>query len=177
MRKILHFEPITQKTYQTYIDVGTCAYNQHYLHLWPNKNSLPYIKNSFTKEVLQQEEKDENTILYLIKLNKVAVGIFKITLDFELDSYNKREALYIDKIYIIAAYANQGIGKKIIQFIELRAQKLSKKVICLDTMQKGPALNFYLKNGFKIHKATNVSFKEVLKEERAMWVMLKEVMC
>lgn len=175
MKDILHFEPLTSATYETYIEVGILAYNQHYLHLWPSENTTPYIESSFTEEVLIKEENDKNTILYIIHLNDKAVGVFKITLNCSQDSYTKDEALYVDKIYILNEHSGKGIGKKVLQFAELRAKELDKQIIWLDTMQKGPALHFYLKNGYKIHGESKVHFAAVLPEEKFMWVMVKKI--
>ena len=74
MKNIIHFEPLTPQTYQDYIEVGTMAYDQHYLHLWPNRDSTPYISGSFTMKVLEKEALNKNTLLYVIKLNGAAVG-------------------------------------------------------------------------------------------------------
>lgn len=175
MKDLLHFEPLIASKYQTYIDVGTQAYNEHYLHLWTNENSRPYIESSFNQKVLTKEENDDNTILYLIQLNGQAIGVFKITLNSQVASFTKQESLYIDKIYILNMYSGQGIGKKILQFVQLRAKAMDKKVIWLDTMQKGPALAFYLKNGFKIQSESKVPFDSIISDESLMYVMVKEV--
>jgi len=173
MKNVLHFEPITPNTYDDYINVGTRAYQQHYLHLWPNGNSSPYIESSFTRSVLEREEDDKNTILYRILSNKKAVGVLKITLSAALIPYTEKEALCIDKIYILKEHSGKGIGKKVLQFVLLRAQEMYKKVVWLDTMQKGPALDFYIKNGFEIHSKRMVTFPDVREDERLMWVMVK----
>lgn len=176
MKDILHFEPITPAKYQTYIEVGTRAYNQHYKHLWPNENTTTYIGSSFTEEVLAKEEKDNNTILYIIHLSGKAVGIIKITLNCSLDSFAAKEALYLDKIYILNEYSGKGIGRKALQFVHLKAIELHKKIIWLGAMQKGPALQFYLKNGYDIYSESKVPFSVVIEEEKAMWVMVKKLM-
>jgi len=173
MKDIVHFEPITPNTYNSYIEVGHSAYNQHYLHLWQYENSAPYIESSFTLDVLSKEENDNNTILYRILCNKKAVGVVKITLNAPLDSYSATDALCIDKIYILNEHSGKGIGKKVLQFAMLRAKELNKKIVWLDTMQKGPALHFYLKNGFEIHSESRVPFPTVKENERLMWVMTK----
>ena len=175
MKDILHFEPLTPSKYQKYIAVGTIAYNQHYKHLWPSGNSAPYIQSSFTEAVLKKEESDANTILYLIQLNGKIVGIFKITLNCKLDSFSKNKALCIEKIYVLNAYAGKGIGKKVLQFAELRAQEMNKEIVWLDTMQKGPALKFYLQNGYEIHDESKVHFPTVIEDESLMWIMKKVV--
>lgn len=174
MKNVLHFEPISPKTYDDYIKVGTRAYQQHYLHLWPNGNSAPYIASSFTRAILEDEEDDQNTILYCILSNKKAVGVLKISLNASLAPFSETEALCIDKIYILKEHSGKGIGKKVLQFVLLRAKEMHKKIVWLDTMQKGPALDFYLKNGFEIHSERKVAFPTVLENERLMWVMLKQ---
>lgn len=174
MKDIVHFEPIHPNTYKSYIEVGRLAYNQHYLHLWKHGNSAPYIESSFTLDVLSKEENDANTILYRILCNKIAVGVLKITLNAALDPYSATDALCIDKIYILKAHSGKGIGKKVLQFAMLRAKELNKKIVWLDTMQKGPALNFYLKNGYGIHSECRVPFAMVKENESLMWVMTKK---
>ena len=173
MTNIVHFEPLTPEKYPIYIAVGTKAYNQHYLHLWPGGNSSTYIQNSFTNEVLAKEALDTNTCLFIIHLKKLPVGILKFTLDKGLGPYSEEDALYVDKIYILKEATGMGVGKKALQFISLRAKEINKKIMWLDTMQKGPALNFYLKNGFERHAETKVPFENAIEEEKPMYVMVK----
>ncbi|GAB5475269.1 MAG: hypothetical protein Mars2KO_33680 [Maribacter sp.] len=175
MKHIVHFEPLHPKTFQDYIEVGTRAYNQHYLHLWPLQDSSPYISNSFTLEILEKEERDENTLLYLIKSDSKVVGVLKFTLNARLDGYTQQDALYVDKIYIQREYSGKGIGGKTIQFVLLRAAELQKKIVWLDAMQKGPALNFYLKNGFDIYGESEIRLPTVLETEKQMYIMVKEL--
>jgi ribosomal protein S18 acetylase RimI-like enzyme len=175
MKNIVHFEPITPEVYKSYIEVGTKAYNQHYRHLWPAGKTYPYINNSFTHEVLKKEANDENTLLYRIIYNQKPVGILKFTINASTGTFSEEEALYIDKIYILNEYSGKGIGKKALQFVILRAKEIGKTIVWLDSMQKGPALNFYLKNGFEIHSESQVTFPTVLESEKLMWVMVKQI--
>lgn len=175
MRHIVHFEPLTPAAYREYIKVGTKAYDQHYLHLWPEGDSTPYISASFELEVLKKEEYDNNTQLYLIKWNGVSVGILKFTINSALENYANEEALYVDKIYLLKEHSGKGIGKKVLRFVKLRAQEMGKKVIWLDTMQKGPALNFYLQNGFVVHGESQVQLPNIIEEEKNMYIMVKKL--
>jgi len=175
MKTIVHFEPITEEKYATYIEIGTKAYNQHYHYLWPKGNTTPYIKTSFTQEVLLQEKQDSNTSLFLINYTKETIGILKLSLNKSLGTYPKEDALYVDKIYLKKEATGKGIGKKVIQFILLRAKELGKRIIWLDTMQKGPAINFYSANGFQKYGTTTLSFAEALEGEKPMYIMVKPV--
>lgn len=175
MSEIISIIPLSKENHKTYILVGTQAYNQHYLHLWENRDPTPYLQSSFTKEVLEKEEMDPNTELYVIHRKTVPVGIVKITLDSALESYTKEEALLVNKIYILSQHSGQGVGKKALEFISLRAKDLNKKIVWLDTMKNGPALQFYLKNGFEICKEIKLKFQTVLEEQRPMYIMGKKI--
>jgi ribosomal protein S18 acetylase RimI-like enzyme len=48
-------------------------------------------------------------------------------------------------------------------------------VLWLAAMQKGPALNFYKKNGFNIHSTTEIKFKQAIKAEKPMFIMIKKI--
>lgn len=121
------------------------------------------------------EEQDNNTSLFLIKINESYAGILKYTRNKAIDKYDKEASLYIDKIYVQKEFARLGIGRKTIEFIIKKAKELSKKVIYLESMQKGPALAFYLASGFSIINTTKVPFENVIEEEKPMYILLKEL--
>ena len=175
MENDIQFAPLKPELYSTYIEIGTKAYNQHYTHLWPNGNTTNYIKNSFTNEVLLHEEEDEDTALYLIKLNSDYVGILKITLHKQLQDYSRADALYLDKIYILNEFSGKGIGSKSLKFVEQIAKDHSKKAIFLESMQKGLALPFYLSHSFAIVANTQVPFNNVIEEEKPMYLLRKDI--
>lgn len=175
MKAILHFDPLTSANFNTYIEVGTKAYNQHYPHLWPNGDTTPYIHNSFTLKVLKEEEKNRNTQLFLIQLNTACVGILKFTLDCSLAEYSSKAALYLDKIYITKEATGFGIGTKTLHFVTLRAKALNKSILWLEAMQKGPALGFYKKNGFSVHSTSQIPFEQAIASEKLMFIMKKDI--
>ncbi|MFT5736934.1 MAG: GNAT superfamily N-acetyltransferase [Maribacter sp.] len=175
MKDIIHFEPLSPETFDKYIQTGSKAYNQHYMHLWPGGDTTPYIQTSFTETILKKEFRDINTQLFLIHRNKECVGVLKLITDAPLEAYGKKEALYLDKIYITKDASGEGIGTKALQFILLRAKAAEKRVLWLAAMQKGPALNFYKKNGFNIHSTTEIKFKQAIKAEKPMFIMIKKI--
>lgn len=175
MNGTVQFEPVVPNLYHEYIQTGIRAYNQHYRHLWPNGETGTYLQHSFTEAVLLKEEQDENTFLYLIKWNEHYAGLLKITRHKSIDRYSAAEALYIDKIYIQKEYTGLGIGKETLQFVVNYALDLSKKVVYLEAMQKGPALPFYLNNGFAIIATTQIPFANALEAEKPMYVLLKKI--
>ena len=81
----------------------------------------------------------------------------------------------LSKIYILKEFAGKGVGNKSLKFVESIAKKRSKKAIFLESMQKGPALPFYLKNDFDIVAESTVPFKNVIEEEKPMFLLKKMI--
>lgn len=165
--------PLTESLAENYIKIGTEAYNQHYLHLWENRDSSPYIQSSFTLEVLQNEIANENSELSIIIDGTDTVGILKILKNQTIKPYSAKDALLLEKIYILKKHTGKGIGKKVLDFTVKRAKELHKKIIWLDTMQNGPALQFYLSQGFKIHDENLLHFPKLIDSERPMYLLIK----
>lgn len=168
-------ETVTQETIETYINVGKKSYEEHYLHLWENEDPSPYINSSFSRKVVENELADVNVANYLVKMGDAAVGIVKIIIDHPLDELSEKDSLLAQKIYLLQAYSGMGIGKKVLQLIEDHARGLGKKVVWLDTMQKGGPIKFYLKNGFKIKKESEIKLPGAKPSEKPMWVLTKEL--
>lgn len=173
MKGVVSFEPLTRDLFNSYIEVGTKAYDQHYLHLWPEGDSTPYLKRSFTENVLLEEEENCNSDLFVIYVGTDPVGILKLIKNKGIERFSATDALLLDKVYILKEHSGKGIGKVVMQFVVSFARSLMKKVVWLDTMKKGRALNFYLKNGFEILKETRLSLETAIEEEKGMYILIK----
>ena len=104
--------PVSIDTINSYIEVGKNSYCQHYLHLWPANNPAPYIENNYTTEVVQQDLKDPNLLHYSISKDNEIVGILKIVVDAAVAQYSGKESMLLEKIYLLAPYSGQGLGKQ-----------------------------------------------------------------
>lgn len=166
--------PLSPGSFDTYITVGTEAYNQHYLHLWKHQDSSPYIQSSFTYEVLTKELPDTNNEHYIIYNKEVPIGILKLIVDSAFNGHNSDDALLLQKIYILHAYSGKGIGSQVIAFVKERAKGHHKKIVWLDTMKNGPAYFFYRKHGFKVATQSLLEFPGLIETERKMYQMYLE---
>ncbi|MDC6367401.1 GNAT family N-acetyltransferase [Muricauda sp. AC10] len=175
MKNEVSLKPVNSSNMDIYIQVGRISYVEHYLHLWENEDPTPYLSTSFTQEVVQKELEDPNAQNYLVEWNDTVVGIVKLVKDRSLDEFTAEESLLAQKIYLLKAYSGKGIGKKVLQLIESYAQGLNKKIVWLDTMQKGNPIHFYQKNGYEIKRAGEVKLPGAKPEEKPMWILTKQI--
>ncbi|MGB5203879.1 GNAT family N-acetyltransferase [Eudoraea sp.] len=171
----IKFEAVASKTCELYCKLGIKAYKEHYLHLWKNNDPTPYIEESFTLDVVVNELKDNLSSLWLMYIGDTAVGILKLIKDAPIGPYNSKEATLLEKIYILNKFSGNGIGSLALSWVETYCQNSNKQVLWLETMQKGPALNFYLKNGYQILKEKQLKFDLVLDKQKPMYVLLKKI--
>ncbi|MEM8848254.1 MAG: GNAT family N-acetyltransferase [Bacteroidota bacterium] len=172
---MVYLQPVTADLIHIYIETGLTSYKQHYLHLWKNQDPNPYISKSFTSEVLKEELADDNVENFLVKADDKIIGVVKLIKDKALDEYEAHSTLLIQKIYLLQEYSGMGYGQELISLLETHAKKLGKRVIWLDTMQKGDALRFYLRNGFIIHRESLLELPHAIEDERPMWILAKRI--
>lgn len=89
--------------------------------------------------------------------------------------YPSRSALLLEKLYLLSEASNRGIGGQALLFAEAYARDLDKELVWLDTMQQGPALGFYLKNGYMLLGTRQLDLPGVLESERHMFVLGKKL--
>lgn len=167
------FERVTAANLPTYREVGEKSYREHYLHLWPKADPTPYLRNSFSPEVLDRELRDPGTAYFIIRKNRVAAGIIKLLLHREISHYTAEDALLLEKLYLLREFAGQGLGARSLRFVEAMGRQLGKKALWLDAMQKGPALPFYIREGFRIIGEKMLPFEEARETEKPMYLLLK----
>lgn len=171
----ISIKPVTPETCYLYCNLGIKAYKEHYLHLWKNSDPSPYIQKSFTLDVVDSELKDISSNLFLIYTGEKAIGILKIIKDASIAPYSSKEAIFLEKIYLLNEFSGIGLGSRVLSWVETYSLNSNKKILWLETMQKGQALNFYLKNEYKILKATNHPMDEVLPDQKPMYVLFKKL--
>ena len=170
-RSQIEFVPVTSQNQATYIEVGIRSYEEHYLHLWPNLDPSPYFDNNYTEEIVSEELLNDNLQHYLIVYDSKPVGLFKLVTNASLQSYQSEDALLVEKIYLLADYSGMGLGKACLHFIIEKARTKGKKVIWLDTMKNGRALDFYLKFGFEIVGEKELPYPSALDSQKAMIIL------
>ncbi|RKN79969.1 GNAT family N-acetyltransferase [Ulvibacterium marinum] len=166
---------LTRELFDVYCAIGIKSYRQFYLHLWEDEDPAPYINTSFTQSILGQELAHPNHEHFIIYQGASPVGIFKVLLHSKIAPYSSKEAFLLEKLYLLREYSGKGIGTEVLNFAENKAKELKKEILWLDTMKKGPALNFYLKNGFKILREGVLDLPNVLENERQMLILYKTV--
>ena len=170
-----HLAPLTPDHFETYMEIGSESYKQHYLHLWQNQDPTPYLQSSFSREVVQQEWEDPSVVLYLVVSGQSPAGIVKLILDKNIPLLQGKACLFLERIYLLREFSGRGLGSQVLNYVEELGRQGKKEAICLETMQKGRALSFYQKYGFSIIGEKQLDYPDVVDSERPMYILCKNL--
>lgn len=167
----LSLQKIDYQLASTLSEVATQAYCDHYLHLWED-DGRAYIQKSFHPDNLALELNDPNNVFWLIYLDNQLVGFLKIKLTTQFE--NEKNALELERIYLIKAAAGRGIGQAVFRFVEELAQSRHQKVVWLKVMDSSEAaIRFYQKMGYEICGTYHLDLPFMKDELRGMYLMRK----
>ncbi|HSD06839.1 GNAT family N-acetyltransferase [Flavobacterium sp.] len=111
-----------------------------------SKQQLDYMLDAFYNEqTIKDSIINNGNHFILAKENENVLGFAS----FE-HSYNQKQQTKIHKIYVLPETQGKGIGKKLIDFIEIAAKKNDFTSLLLNVNRFNKALFFYQKLGFEI---------------------------
>ena len=144
------------------------VYPLAYSHFWKDKGDW-YINAQYSNEHILKEISEENTEYYFILFKDEIVGNFRIIWDEKLEGLSEEKQVKLHRIYLHKKTQGNGIGKKLVSWLEQKAIKKGYNAIWLDAMDKQPqAFQFYKKLGFVYHSHTFLPYDLLYKEVRKM---------
>lgn len=168
-------EPLLPESVTLYTETGIQAYRAHYPQIWQDGDPRPYLEWHFNPQKVLRDLENPALRHALVYCDGQAAGILKLDLGKESGDFYPGKALFIEKIYFKKAYTGRGLGSALLHCLDQTARSSGYKGLWLEAMYKGPARAFYLQQGFRFLAHAEVPYREILPEERAMWVMGREV--
>lgn len=151
------------------------AYLDHFRYLWTDQGEW-YTAASFNPGVLQSEIRDPDNRFFIAVSGYSPVGFLKLRLSQPVAWAPDKEAIELERIYLLASAAGRGFGKTLLQFCFDFASQFHKEIIWLKAMDSSrSSIAFYLKNGFEICGTHRLDFPLMKEEFRGMVVMTKDL--
>lgn len=122
-------------------DINDCANIAFKAGASSNKNEAKKIME-FS---LSPGIKPLNPNYYVLENNGKIIGISGLYYDYE----DPKDILWMDYFAVDPEFQRQGYGKKMLENLESICKKKKARMLCVFTDNE-VALNFYIKNGFKV---------------------------
>lgn len=89
---------------------------------------------------------------------------------------SEEKQVKLHRIYLHPKTQGNGLGKKLLSWLEKEAKQKGYKIIWLDAMDEQPqAFQFYKKRGYKYHSHTFLPFELLYDEVRKMSQIYKKI--
>jgi diamine N-acetyltransferase len=153
-------------------------YQEHYLHLWQPGGAQWYMQEyAYAQSKIEQELADANVEYFIAAEDGTSLGYMKIVLNAILTNYETLGAMEVERIYLHKAATGKGLGKKLMEVAQQKAQALNKGIIFLKAMDSSvAAIAFYKKLGYEICGSLQLPLPDfsLIKEGYRGMVILKK---
>ena len=128
---------------------------QTYYNAFSQENSLEnmraYLESSLSEEKLLEELKESNSEFYFAEINQRLIGYLKINFDAAQTDLYDRNAMELERIYVIKEFQGKNYGQKLLNKILGIAKKNEMDYLWLGVWEKNErAIRFYERNGFSV---------------------------
>jgi ribosomal protein S18 acetylase RimI-like enzyme len=113
------------------------------------ENMEAYLTQAFTEEKIKNELSEENSQFFFINAGEEPAGYLKVNIADAQTEEMGNEALEIERIYILKAFQNRGLGRILFDKTMDIADEMQASKIWLGIWEKNnKAIAFYKKLGF-----------------------------
>jgi len=146
----IEIEKVTLKNTDQLRDIGIKTFENTFGAQNSSAFMEEYLKKSFSREKVSEEISDKNSEIYFAEIDKKIVGYLKVNFDQSQTELKDRNALEIERIYVIKEYLGKKIGQALYaKAIDIARQK-NLQYVWLGVWEENPrAIRFYEKNGFE----------------------------
>ncbi|MFT6749543.1 MAG: GNAT superfamily N-acetyltransferase [Flavobacterium sp.] len=153
----------------------TDIYYVTYSQFWTDNGDW-YVNTQYSKESLLKELLDENSDNYFILFKDEIIGNFRVVWDEKLAGLPEEKQVKLHRIYLYQKTQGNGIGKKLLSWLDAKAIKKGYKIIWLDAMNgQQQAFQFYTKLGYSYHSHVFLTFNFLREAVREMSQLYKKI--
>ncbi len=151
------------------------VYPAAYSHFWEDGGDW-YVNTQYSKENILKELLEEKAQYYFVLFKNEIIGNFRIIWDRKLADFETKKSVKLHRVYLHSKTQGNGIGKKILNWLEIEAVKKQYELIWLDAMDEQPqAFEFYKKLGYQYHSHCFLDFDLLHDNVRKMSQLYKEL--
>ncbi|EGJ26674.1 GNAT family N-acetyltransferase [Streptococcus porcinus] len=132
-----------------------------------------FFQEAYTTEILTQELKSEESLVYFLRLNGAIVGYLKVNWGKDQTEYELEDAFEIQRIYILNKYQGLGLGNYLFKFALKKAYESGKAWAWLGVWENNlKAQSLYRKYGFEKFSEHSFAVGDLVDTD---WLMKKSL--
>lgn len=141
-------------------------YPRAYAHLWRD-GGVQYVEDTFSESALLEELAVPGAELHQVWVGGAPVGFMRVVIDQPPRRPGRfQRYVYLHRIYLAASIQGRGVGRYIFETLPELAPSCDG--VWLDSMERGPAVRFYEKIGFRVLERLRLEHPQVRPAEAGM---------
>lgn len=157
----------TKEDLSTLQEISIQTFNDTFRSKNKPENIDTYLKRAFQLPLLEEFEHPSSEFYFILYNDQVA-GYLKINTAEAQTEKIAKNALEIERLYLLSSFQKKGLGRELMEFAFERARALNKQTIWLGVWEKNTnAIAFYKKYGFEKVDAHSFYMGE---EEQVDWI-------
>ncbi len=146
----LTFRRCTTKDLMELISISRSTYYNSFIADNTAENMKLYLDSTFSKSNLTLELEDSESEFHFAYLMDVLVGYFKINWGDAQKDIKDKDAVEIERLYVMKEFQRKHLGQKMLEKIIEIAKNKNANYIWLGVWENNiKAIRFYEKNGFE----------------------------
>ncbi|NRT15923.1 ribosomal protein S18 acetylase RimI-like enzyme [Flavobacterium sp. 28A] len=152
---MIRITPATTNDFKTIQDIAYKTWPATYGAILSEEQLSYMLTNFYSEETLKDNlvNKGHHFILALEDDNCLGFTSFE-------HNYQNKNKTHIHKIYILPETQGKGIGKILLDAVELSGLEIGSDILSLNVNRYNTALGFYKKIGFEITEEVDITFGE-----------------
>ena len=151
------------------------VYPAAYSNFWEDYGNW-YLNSQYSKENIEKELLEENAQYYFVLFKNEIIGNFRIIWDKKLAGFEEKKCVKLHRVYLHSKTHGNGIGKRLLSWLEKEAIEKQYELIWLDAMNEQPqAFEFYKKLGYQYHSHCFLDFELLHDNVRKMSQLYKKL--
>ena len=134
-----------------------------------------YLNEKLSLNNLEREWHTSGSYFWFIIFNDEIAGYLKYNIsNAQGEKYKDTEdGFHLERIYILQPFQKSGMGKNVLQWLEMEATRLSCSFIWLSVWDQNPdAIRFYERNGYRDVDTCTFRF---ISEDHVDYIMRKDL--
>ena len=129
--------------------IGKATFAETFVEHNTKEDLDKYLEESFSNEKLSAELTNPHSYFYLAVVDDTVIGYLKINIDDAQTELKEKEALEIERIYVLQGFHGKKVGQALLENAIAIAKEMKVSYVWLGVWEQNhKALQFYKKNGF-----------------------------
>lgn len=140
---MIHLRIAQEKDLDRIATLAKIIWNDHYVSIVGQEQVDYMLAKIYNHQSLMEQLNEKKHVFYLINYNNQSIGFVSVSTSDNIH-------YFLHKFYIDQQKSNTGIGTEV---LNLLVKNINPKSLTLTVnRQNFKSINFYFKNGFKIHR-------------------------